>query len=239
MGTPKAAKKPAAKAGTTAPRIGKQTATQFRGRIVKDFRVRYLLHLPKGYRRGGAKRWPMILFLHGAGERGDNVKVVATHGPPKLVAAGRPLPFVVVSPQCAEDDWWSNDVLTALLDRVTATCDVDAARVYLTGLSMGGRGTWMLATECPDRFAAIAPICGWGEPFAAFRLKDMPTWIFHGGKDSVVPPGKSREMYRALRAVGNRDVRLTIYPKADHDSWTATYENPELYEWMLAHRRGV
>ena len=238
MSPRKAAKKPPAKAAKAGPRIGKQTATQLRGRIVKDFQVRYLLHLPKGYRRGGAERWPVILFLHGAGERGNDVKLVAAHGPPKLVAAGQNLPFVVVSPQCPQDDWWSNDVLNALLDRILATCAVDAGRVYLTGLSMGGRGTWMLATECPGRFAAIAPICGWGEPFAAFRLKDMPTWIFHGGKDSVVPPAKSREMYRALRSVGNRDVRLTIYPKADHDSWTATYDNPELYEWMLKHRRG-
>lgn len=220
-------------------KLGKQTAETLRKRLVRNVRVQYLLHLPRGYRRGAAKRWPLILFLHGAGERGSDVKLVAVHGPPKQVAAGQDLPFIVVSPQCPADDWWSNDVLNALLDHVIATCGVDAERVYLTGLSLGGRGTWMLATEYPQRFAAIAPICGWGEPFAAFRLKDLPTWIFHGGKDSLVPAGKSREMYRALRGAGNRDVRLTIYPKADHDSWTETYDNPELYEWMLAHRRGT
>jgi len=213
-----------------------QTAQTLRTRVVKDVRVRYLLHLPAAYARK-RKRWPMILFLHGAGERGTRLSRVAKHGPPRLIREGRDLPFVVVSPQCPEDQWWQNDTLIALLDHILATCRVDERRVYLTGLSMGGRGTWMLATQQPERFAAIAPICGWGEPFAAARLRDMPTWVFHGAKDSVVPAGKSQEMFDALRRVGNRRVRLTMYKDADHDSWTATYANAELYRWFLRHRR--
>ena len=213
-----------------------QTSHTLRTRIVTDVRVRYLLHLPSGCGQG-RKRWPTILFLHGAGERGNRLSRVATHGPPKLIRTGRDLPFVIVSPQCPAEQWWHNDTLLALLDHIQASYPVDPARVYLTGLSMGGRGTWTLATEHPDRFAAIAPICGWGEPFAAFRLQKMPTWIFHGAKDSVVPAGKSQEMFDALRAVGNRQVRLTMYADADHDSWTETYANEQLYKWLLRHRR--
>ena len=214
----------------------RQTSHRLRRQIVKTLSVRYLLHLPKGYGRT-RKRWPMILFLHGAGERGNRLPLVCKHGPPKLIEAGRDPRFIVVSPQCPKDQWWSVDVLIALLDETIADHAVDERRVYLTGLSMGGRGTWVLAAQHPERFAAIAPICGWGEPFAAFRLKDLPTWIFHGARDPVVPAGKSQEMFAAIRAAGGRKVKLTIYPEAEHDSWTETYEDPGLYRWLLRHKR--
>ena len=214
----------------------RQTAHKLETQIVKEVRVRYLLHLPRGYGRG-RKRWPLILFLHGAGERGSRLSMVKKHGPPKLIEAGRELPFIVVSPQCPKEQWWSPDVLSALLDEIVANYAVDEGRIYLTGLSMGGRGTWTLATACPERFAAIAPVCGWCEPFAASRLKDMPTWVFHGAKDPIVPVAKSRDMYGAMKAAGSRKARLTIYLDAGHDSWTETYENPKLYAWLLRHRR--
>ena len=128
--------------------------------------ARYLLFLPKDYDAKSRKTWPLILFLHGSGERGTNLWSVARHGPPKLVKTQADFPFIVVSPQCPSGQTWNNDTLLALLDEVAAHYQVDATRVYLTGLSMGGFGTWSLGLEHPERFAALAPICGGGDPLA-------------------------------------------------------------------------
>ncbi|MCX7009947.1 MAG: prolyl oligopeptidase family serine peptidase [Kiritimatiellaeota bacterium] len=202
--------------------------------------LKYLLYLPEDYAQS-KKKWPLILFLHGAGERGDDVQVVAKHGPPKLVAAGKQLPFIIVSPQCPQRDWWSNDLQIAALDgllkEIVSNYRVDTDRLYLTGLSMGGFGSWKLATEYPTRFAAVAPICGKGDPTKAKLIKDLPIWVFHGAKDPVVPIANSKDMVDALKQCGS-DVKFTIYPDAQHDSWTETYNNPELYTWFLQHKRG-
>jgi predicted peptidase len=208
--------------------------------------VNYLLFLPKGYDAKAEKRWPMILFLHGAGERGSDVWKVATHGPPKNVTAHPDFPFIVVSPQCAEHRIWSGDVLLALLDDITAKYAVDTNRIYLTGLSMGGYGTWDLGLTYPEKFAAIVPICGGGQVISVllssgakgWALKTLGVWAFHGGKDPVVPLAESQRMVDALKKAGVPDVKLTVYPEAQHDSWTETYKNPELYEWLLKHERG-
>jgi len=215
--------------------IAAQEAKAFAGAVTKKVACRYLLYLPKGY-EGGRKRWPLLLFLHGAGERGRDLDLVKKHGPPRLIAEGHDLPFIVASPQCPGNQWWSSDVLNALLDDLAANCRVDESRVYLTGLSMGGYGTWGLACEHPERFAAVAPICGGGNRLLAHRLKDVPVWAFHGAKDDAVPLAESEKMANALKACGGR-VKLTVYPDAGHDSWTATYANPELYKWLLKHRR--
>ena len=196
----------------------------------------YLLYLPETYGKKPQQHWPLILFLHGAGERGDDLELVKRHGPPKLAAAGKQFPFIIVSPQCLPNKWWSPDALTDVLDEIEAKYAVDKDRVYLTGLSMGGFGTWALATAHPERFAAIAPICGGGDPQQAGRLKNIPIWVFHGAKDETVAPERSQEMVDALKAVG-ADVQFTLYPEADHDSWTQTYDNPKFYEWLLKHRR--
>lgn len=113
---------------------------------------------------------------------------------------------------------------------------MDADRVYATGLSLGGAGTWALAAHAPERFAAIAPICGSGDPANAERLKNVPVWIFHGAMDKVVNPEEAEKMYAALKACG-AEVGLTMYPTAAHNSWTATYDNPQFYEWLLDHAR--
>src|SRR5436190_19877428 len=127
--------------------------------------LNYLLFLPRGYEPSG-KRWPLILFLHGAGERGSDIQKVATHGPPKKVKNDPDFPFIVVSPQCPEREHWSNDSLLLLLEEVLNKYSVDTNRVYLTGLSMGGYGTWSLALAYPEKFAAIVPICGGGQMIA-------------------------------------------------------------------------
>lgn len=207
----------------------------------------YLLYLPEEYKPTGAKRWPLILFLHGAGERGTNVWRTGIHGPVKYIEKHPDFPFILVSPQCPDGEKWSDNVVLGVLDQVMAEQAVDPERVYLTGLSMGGYGVWSLATTYPERFAAAAPICG-GEgsigatlslmdKFKGPQLKKLPIWAFHGAKDDVVPVEESKRMVDYLKKMGVKDVKLTIYPKATHNSWTQTYDNPELYKWFLSHTK--
>lgn len=243
-----------------------QTRQKFSAQFTKQAELGYLLYLPPGYDAKAAKKWPLILFLHGAGERGTNLAQVSVHGPPKLVKKNPPAPrnesevaradreaatkllaekFIVVSPQCPPDQVWDGDAILGLLDSVLAAHKVDASRVYLTGLSMGGYGSWALLAKAPERFAAVAPICG-GANTVEFLLqakakaapfKATPVWAFHGAKDPVVLLAESERLVALLRKLGLKDVQLTVYPEAQHDSWTATYNNPKLYEWFLSHER--
>jgi len=213
-----------------------QKKSLLRQKITKSIRCNYLIFLPESYNRTG-KSWPLILFLHGAGERGEDFDLVRKHGLAKIVEQEPNFPFIVVSPQCPKGQWWSMDLLATLLDEVERKDRVDKKRIYVTGLSMGGYGTWQLAIEHPKRFAAIAPVCGGSNPHRADEIKDLPVWVFHGAKDKVVPIARSREMVAALRKSGAKNVRLTVYPQAEHDSWTPTYENKRLYDWFLTHRR--
>jgi predicted peptidase len=212
----------------------------FQTDIIKTVRADYLLYLPEGYDTA-QEEWPLMLFLHGAGERGDILSKVAVHGPPKLIAKeAKAFPFVIVSPQCPKDGWWSSelqiDTLNALLNDVVSRYRIDEERIYVTGLSMGGFGTWRLAAAYPDRFAAIAPICGGGNPEDAASIAQLPIWVFHGAKDEAVPIKQAEEMVAAVEKAGGK-VKFTVYPDAGHDSWTATYNNPELYDWFLKHTR--
>ncbi|MDM4014811.1 prolyl oligopeptidase family serine peptidase [Roseiconus lacunae] len=211
------------------------TQTAERLDVMVPVQLHYLLSLPEGYSDSGDPM-PLLLFLHGAGERGSKLEQVKKHGPPKLIEAGQKLPFIVVSPQCGSGKIWQPHQLTALLDDVVKKYNVDENRIYVTGLSMGGFGTWALAAYTPERFAAVAPICGGSEAFRAKALKGLPIWVFHGAKDSVVPLSRSETMVEALRKVGN-EPKFTVYPEALHDSWTETYNNPELYEWFLSHKK--
>ena len=222
-----------------------QQPKSFKGKVTRAVSANYLLFLPNGYGEQKPRRWPLILFLHGAGERGTNIWKVAVHGPPKIVKEKADFPFIVVSPQCPAGQRWDNETLLALLDDVTKNYKVDKSRVYLTGLSMGGFGTWNLGLTYPERFAAIAPICGGGDPLLLLladarkvnALKTLPVWAFHGAKDPVVKLEESQRMVDALKKFGTKEVELTIYPEAQHDSWTETYNNPKLYDWFLQHQR--
>ena len=200
----------------------------------------YLLYLPKDYGTGQDERWPLVLFLHGSGERGDDTRLVTNQGLPKLVEEGHDFPFLLVSPQCPERGWWTTEenivALAVLLDEIEQNYAIDPDRVYVTGLSMGGYGAWALATAYPRRFAAIVPICGGGDPAAVCALRHVPAWVFHGEDDDMVPLHKARVMVEALQACGG-NVRFTTYPGVGHDSWTRTYANPELYHWLLDQRR--
>ena len=215
---------------------GKQAPLSLEKPITKVIKVKYLLYLPKEYGRDAAQKWPMVLFLHGAGESGDDLEKVKVHGPPKLAAQGKEIPFIIVSPQSPRGGW-DAEVLDTLLNEVTSKYNVDQDRIIVTGLSMGGFGTWNLAMEFPNRFAAIAPICGGGTPFRARRIRHIPTWVFHGAKDTAVPLKASQDMVDALKAAGATDVRFTIYPEAGHDSWTEAYNDRELWEWFAKQKR--
>ena len=203
----------------------------FRKTITKELSARYMVVLPGNYNRN--EKWPLIFFLHGRGERGDDLEKVKVHGPVKYAQKHKDFPFVLVSPQCPQDRlWWSCDVLINLLDEVVAGYNIDEKRIYLTGLSMGGFGVWDLACRYPERFAAVAVVCGEGEPSLAKHLKDVPVWAFHGAKDEIVPLEKSLQMVEEIKA-NDGNAKLTIYPELGHDSWTVTYDNPALYDWFL------
>jgi predicted esterase len=207
-----------------------QKAEQF------NISVNYLLYLPQDYSKDTSKLWPLMVFLHGSGESGADIQKVKMHGPPKLIEQGRQYPFIVVSPQAPENEGWEPQVIIRLIRSIQSKYKVDKERIYLTGLSMGGFGTWNIATKFPSVFAAIAPVCGGGDTTEVMKLKHMPVWCFHGAKDDVVNPEQSYRMVRALRKF-NPDVKLTIYPDAKHDSWTATYNNDSLYSWMLEQKK--
>ncbi len=196
--------------------------------------VDYWIYLPQDYDK--QEKVPLLLFLHGAGERGNDLNKVKVHGPPKLIEAGKKFPFIVVSPQCPEGRWWATHELVALIDNLESKYKIDPDRIYVTGLSMGGFGTWALADRIPNRLAAIAPICGGGNTVTARSFAKLPTWVFHGAKDTVVPLSLSQDMVDAMKKHGG-EPKLTIYPEAGHDSWTETYNNPEFYEWLLAQKR--
>lgn len=219
-----------------------QEALTFHKLISQSVSLNYLRHLPADYGKEAGKKWPMILFLHGAGERGEDIQMIKKHGIPRVVEE-RDLPFVTVSPQCPVNHWWTDYLpfLDGLIDQSIHTLDVDPNRIYLTGISMGGYGTWHMAVEYPQRFAAIAPICGgggwmYGFPMRVAEIAKLPVWAFHGAKDDVVPLRESQVLVDTLKACGG-DVRFTIYPEAKHDSWTETYNNPELYDWFLSHQK--
>ena len=229
---------------TAEPVPGRQVPRSFRLPGAPDGRSRgrldYLLFLPASYGVDLGKKWPLILFLHGRGETGTNLKKLKVHGIPKKVEKQSDFPFIAVSPQCSYEYCWRYELptLNALLDDMVATYAVDAQRIYVTGLSMGGFGAWALACLYPERFAAVAPVCGGGDPATVCNLKDVPVWAFHGALDEQVPPDQSQRMVDALRGCGG-NVRFTLYPDLTHDSWTRTYANPVLYDWLLQQHKST
>ena len=217
----------------------------------KTAELRYLLFLPADYQprksdesdagsnqKTSEKSWPMMIFLHGRGERGDDLQLVKKWGPPRIVETQPDFPFVLVSPQCPKEKMgWNTASLKTLLDHIIKSQNVDPDRVYLTGLSMGGYGAWALAAEYPKTFAAVVPICGGGDKTSASRLVDIPIWAFHGEVDDVVPVSQTRDMVQAIEQAGGKKIKMTLYPDVGHDSWRKAYADPELYKWLLQQKR--
>lgn len=205
--------------------------------------ISYLLYLPKDYQAqgqgtaGSPSHWPLMLFLHGRGESDGPLRVVKKWGVPYFIDHGVEFPYIVASPQCppSPKSWpqpAEQALLVALLDHLTNAFRVDSDRIYLTGLSMGGFGSWRLAADHPDRFAAVVPICGGGNPADADKLKNLPIWVWHGGADPVVPVRRSIEMVEAIQKAGSTTIRLTTLTGIGHNSWQAAYASPDLYQWL-------
>ncbi|MFO0924083.1 MAG: prolyl oligopeptidase family serine peptidase [Pirellulales bacterium] len=216
--------------------------------------LKYRLMKPADYNPN--RKYPLVLFLHGAGERGSDNFAQLKHGMKEFTVDERrkSMPCYVMAPQCPTDKkWvevdWSAKTHTApqdpsvsikltmeVIESMLETSGVDKSRVYITGLSMGGYGTWDTVARYPKFFAAAAPICGGGDPATAPKFASLPLWAFHGGKDTVVIPERSRDMIDSLKKAGG-SPRYTEYPDAGHDSWTATYASPEFHQWLFAQRR--
>ena len=222
--------------GPTLPADG----VRFSQKVTSTVSLGYLLSLPEGYDEDKSKRWPLVLFLHGAGERGADLEKNRAHGPFKELAKGRKIPAIVIAPQCPAGDWWASEkmlaVVKGLLDDAEKRYRVDRSREVLTGLSMGGYGTWALAEMYPKRFAALAPICGNGDVSKVAVLKDVPIWTVHGDMDAAVPVQGTRDLVAALRAAGSR-VRYDEIAGGGHDTWTQTYAQDAFWGWLLAQRR--
>ena len=237
----------------------------------------YWLSLPKDYNDHPTRQWPVILFLHGGGERGDSLGAVLKHGPiMEAGVQGRDLPFIIVAPQLhpssregnearsrrpprrrrtefvretgdvpapwgklGPPDGWSKleKDLLQILDRTLEEYRADPDRVYLTGISYGGYGTWYMATNHPDRWAAVAPISGVGYPPDMVKIAKLPVWYFHGGKDALVRVEWSLPTLRALQEAGG-NLRVTVHEDRPHNTWTRVYEGEDLYSWFLSHERG-
>ncbi len=201
---------------------------------------RYVVYVPWEYTPD--KRWPVILFLHGAGERGtDGLKQTEVGIGRAIRLHSERFPALVVMPQCAPDQWWAgkmNEMALKTLEQTLKEYSCDENRLYLTGLSMGGFGSWSIAAEHPDKFAAVVPICGGGDPKQmAPKLKNLPIWVFHGAEDNLVPPERSREMVEAIKSAGNTQIRYTEYEGVGHNSWDKAYEEKELIDWLFSQKR--
>ncbi len=196
---------------------------------------RYMVYVPEDY--APDRPWPLIVFLHGAGERGaDGLRQIAVGLGPAVMVDRAAWPFLILFPQCPVGVHWisQEDALLAMMRQAEDDYTIDPTRVYLTGLSMGGFGTWAMGAKHPDRFAAFAPICGGGEPATAGAYRDKPIWAFHGDGDTVVPPERSVAMAEAVRAAG-ASVTMTLLPGVGHNSWDAAYREHGLADWLLGH----
>ncbi|PSL50104.1 phospholipase/carboxylesterase [Chitinophaga niastensis] len=232
--TPVETKPPVTTPPVIPPPVGDSFARQTPGITAQKIAIKggnisdYLLYVPDGYNEKKDYKWPVVIFLHGLGEIGNNINVLRNVGLVKVVSGK---PFVMVAPQCLSG-WWNTEYLEAVYKEVINKYHVDPSRVYLTGLSMGGFGTWDWSSAHPERFAAIVPICGGGNVNTMVKLKTMSVWVFHCTDDPTVNVTNSRTLVKALKDMGG-NVQYTEYPTGGHDAWTRTYANAEVYTWML------
>ncbi|CAH1002240.1 hypothetical protein LEM8419_03158 [Neolewinella maritima] len=201
--------------------------------------MHYLVYYPAGYDTS-AQDYPLVLFLHGGGEGGDDLERVKINGPTRRVAAGHEFPFILLTPQNRfQRGFWDNVGLGYLLDDFIAGNRVDTNRVYLTGLSRGGLAAWMLAMHTPERFAALAPVCGAvPHSYDIWIPENLPVWVHHGTDDDLIHPSESVDMIENLRRKEMDPMpKLTVYEGIGHNAWDPAYDDPELYDWMLAQRK--
>lgn len=236
----------------TAPPAAEQTATPvatgflFKTVTIEQERYDYCVYVPPEYTR--TRPWPVILFLHGSGERGRDGFLQTEVGIARAIRRHRgSVPAIVVMPQCRPEQMWNGPMLQVALRCVEQTAreyHLDPDRIYLTGLSMGGQGTWLLGAEYAERFAALVPICPFvelGPPTGllekiAPRLTGVPIWCFHGDADPNVPVARTRELVATIRKLGG-NIRYTEVPGGGHNVWDQAYDDPELWKWLFAQKR--
>jgi predicted peptidase len=227
--------------------------------VVDGDTLKYRIMYPEGFDE--SKKYPLVLFLHGAGERGNDNNRQLVHGSKLFRDSLAKYPAVVIFPQCPRDSYWANidrerndngrlrfsfyddrdatPQLAMVMDLVRTTVNegyIDEDRVYVGGLSMGGMGTWEILWQMPGIFAAAMPICGGGAPSTASRMRDVPIWAFHGRRDDIVPAYLSARMVTAVQSAGGK-AKITIYPEANHNSWDPAFAEPEFLSWMFSQKR--
>ena len=219
----------------TEPQPGKQVEMKLE--LGEGESIDYLLYLPYDYEPG--KEFPFMLFLHGRGESNGPLSILKTWGPPRLIEQGKKFPHIIASPQCPKETRWEQSVeqtrLDLLLRHLLEKWPINEGRMYLTGLSLGGHGSWTLAARHPDMFAAVAPLCGRGNPVDGEKLVDVPIWAWHGLADTVVPPSGTEDMVKAIKAAGGTQIRYTSLEGVGHNGWSAAYSTPQLFQWMNRH----
>lgn len=204
--------------------------------VKKEQRISYILDYPENAKG----KVPLMVFLHGSGERGNDLELVKAHSPFTYKNLF-PEPVAILAPQCPKEVWWDTEAVYYLIKEIQEKYQIDDSRIMLTGLSMGGWGTLKLAMEHPELFSAVVPVCAPIDRLMKVRVsqyRDLPMKIFHGGNDDVVSPMNSIEIYQEIKKV-NKNVELTIFPDDNHNSWDSTYSNPKLYEWMLAQKKNI
>ena len=198
---------------------------------LKKVKYNYLISVPEDYDKEPGRKWPVIFYLHGRHASGTNIKSLERYGLPYYLKTGKKMDFIVVSPQCPwGKNWSSEDWFNPVFDEVASKLRVDDSRIYLIGMSMGGFGTWSLANRMPDRFAAIAPMCGAGDIKWADNLSKIPTWVFHGTADRQIPISRSEAMVKALEKK-NENLKFSRLVNQGHDI-SKQFNNDELYSWL-------
>jgi len=205
---------------------------------VTSEKLSYYLYYPEDYEVNIEEEYPILLFLHGGGESGDSLVAIKRNGPPKMIVEGRQFPFLILAPQNPyQKKWWNTRAVNQLLDSIVSTNRIDKNRIYLTGLSRGGGAAWEMVVQYPDKFAAMAVVCGMTPvPYAAWIDKQMPIWVFHGEEDKSIPISESETMVDRLQGMGY-DVKFTRYPGVGHNSWIQAYKTEALYEWFMEQER--
>ena len=222
----------------------KQTKEHYQSTLQGGTKIGYLSYLPPAYNKNNSEDFPLLIFLHGLGETGSNLDLVARNGPPMLINQGKwpeDRPFVVISPQTSSTFYnsWGPALVNNVIDHVVSKYRIDESRIYITGLSLGGHGSWNYATQYPDRVAAVVPVCGRGNVNLACKMEDVPLWAFHNEGDNTVHVNGTKNMMDALdKCASKADQKATIYPKQGHNAWSNTYDlssGHDIYSWMLSH----
>lgn len=202
--------------------------------ILQFNEIKYIIRYPDNYRE--EEKYPVIIFLHGAGSRGNDIDILMNNPYFKIIDKRSDFPFITIAPQCSENTWFDMfEQLKKLVCKISFEEFTDKEQIYLMGASMGGYATWQLAMSMPEMFSAIIPICGGGMYWNASRLVNVPVWAFHGAKDSIVKTEESVKMVEAVNKSGG-NAKLTIYPDNQHDAWSDTYSNCEVFKWLLSNK---